>query len=573
MQPTTDVFKLQEIPTAKILKTWKAELEECTKSIPEEWHCYVETGEGERYNREAINAMMLFNKAASIREKIKNELVWSGGHDPMPVQMKKEINSENVKAIQDLIWKHRWDQILDDYSMDSEEISRIGCENQLPGDHIKWFFQQFNRMQSDVFCVYPSEETETTTTINEDLHRGNAKSTPEGLVFVFNVGHSEEGVFIGTDGRPGWHFSFCYVDVFSRTITYGDSLGWPLPDGLLGVISKYYQDIIGSAIGEVSIKMCHDPAACKPNGTHACSSQCVVHFPLQTDRHICGVVALLISALACLKPDLFQVYAGIYEDTSYRGTVLLQHSSVHTEYLRKILAAWLAKKTIDVDYLTPVNFELYRSIAQDWERIGYGPKIEDLEVVDLDTGLSLLDQLFSKKASSFLVNTLQLPKNQDKDNSSMEKLETAEVKQESEMPLQVLEIQRIVSELAVKHLISDNHPDTTSMDSTNRKSTMKQNVAELFNLATAPICNETGNTAQDNAGNDGSDKITNEEDSVSDESQGPCPVITYWQSFDMRLMETFLEDLFCSDMAPLKLGATVPTDVAHSDVLKEESQK
>ena len=55
-----------------------------------------------------------------------------------------------------------------------------------------------------------------------------------------NVGSSSNGkTFLGSDARSGCHFSLAVFDSASDVMTYGDSLGWPVPENLKDTMSEY----------------------------------------------------------------------------------------------------------------------------------------------------------------------------------------------------------------------------------------------------------------------------------------------------------------------------------------------
>ena len=59
-------------------------------------------------------------------------------------------------------------------------------------------------------------------------------------LFLMNVGFSSNGkTFLGIDSRSGCHFSLAVFDSASKVITYGDCLGWPVPENLKDTVNEY----------------------------------------------------------------------------------------------------------------------------------------------------------------------------------------------------------------------------------------------------------------------------------------------------------------------------------------------
>ena len=121
--------------------------------------------------------------------------------------------------------------MLSPYSMFPRVLLMVCVNHCISGDHINWLFNVLNKSQSLVYCLY----------INNFLQRdpsalrlfSNESLKPQNLLFAVNVGHSANGfTYLGTDDLPCVHWTICLGDIYEKSITYGDSLAWLVPDGL-----------------------------------------------------------------------------------------------------------------------------------------------------------------------------------------------------------------------------------------------------------------------------------------------------------------------------------------------------
>ena len=92
--------------------------------------------------------------------------------------------------------------------------------------------------------------------------------------------------------------------------------------------------------------LAHHPMATSRFG-HMCDWRCR-NYPLQTCSDVCGVIVLIIAALAALDRPLFQFLIG----PSEKSQVYLQRPSQHVYFLRRIIImCWFAESRIEINYV------------------------------------------------------------------------------------------------------------------------------------------------------------------------------------------------------------------------------
>eukprot|EP00795_Rhopilema_esculentum_P016104 gene16104-7458_t len=85
---------------------------------------------------------------------------------------------------------------------------------------------------------------------------------------------------------------YLVYDHASKKVTYGDSLGWDIPEDLVSRIKMFVDRIYGPDSFNIEVEMCHDPASHR-NGRRNCGQGCSKMYPFQTWGHFCGPVAII----------------------------------------------------------------------------------------------------------------------------------------------------------------------------------------------------------------------------------------------------------------------------------------
>ena len=167
------------------------------------------------------------------------------------------------------------------------------------------------------------------------------------LVLPLNVGKENGQTFIGTMNKSGSHWVLVVVEIrpFKR-ILYCETLAWKPPSDIIDVVNRYISHIprIGK-YDDTHLFLAHHPMATSRFG-HMCDWRCR-NYPLQTCSDVCGVIVLIIAALAAVDQPLFQFLIG----PSEKSQVYLQRPSQHAYFLRRIIMCWFAESRIEINYV------------------------------------------------------------------------------------------------------------------------------------------------------------------------------------------------------------------------------
>ena len=94
----------------------------------------------------------------------------------------------------------------------------------------------------------------------------NSSTKPDRFLFAVNVGRSCKGdTFIGSVLQRGCHWTMCLVNINSREIIYGDSLGWPVPYGLTDKVYSFIKLNRSTQRDAFSVILYHDPHSVNSN--------------------------------------------------------------------------------------------------------------------------------------------------------------------------------------------------------------------------------------------------------------------------------------------------------------------
>ena len=354
-QQLLDAFKMSYIPPEHQLIQWK---EQITRSGSEEQkYWYAETTSG-KMDLPTIQTLLRFHSATKIKKAVEQELSWFAGKYAKPQMVVEHPCASTVAKFQELLYTNRNDEMLQHCNMSPNELSRLCLNRWISDDHICWMTNILNRSQTDTYCVYLNGM------INKNpktLRRFSKTIQPKPLkqiLFALNVGASEGKTFLATDTRRGCHWTLCLVDLTTKKIVYGDSLAWPIPDGLVNKVKGYINAATTEDGSDYSITMCHDSDSISPStGCHICNQNCAQFYPLQTCSSICGIVVIIMAALACLRPVVFKHISMLHSNLTKRlPEVFLRNPTVSSKYLRRVVVAWVAENKVNINYVLSPEF-------------------------------------------------------------------------------------------------------------------------------------------------------------------------------------------------------------------------
>ncbi|XP_033633577.1 uncharacterized protein LOC117295121 [Asterias rubens] len=345
-----DVFAQTHMPGFSSLLSWTRQLEENRKRAPGDLS-YVSTEQGS-YSLTDVNHMLALHKAAATRRNVERELEWFAHMHLEPRTIKMLPGIDMIRRFQMLVLCPRWNAVLNDYKMTSGELAKICCDRWLTSSHMAWTVEQLNAIQVDTLCI--SSNDFTTTIVGSSLIP-EGREMPKSLLIICHVGklnYSQSEVFISTEKQRGNHYSICHLDTITKKITYADTLGWKVPELLPKYLVAYHTAIYGPQdMTDYKWHVCHQPG----NSVHCCSLLCSAQFPLQTCLTICGPVVIIMAALGCLRRDVFFYLTSANQQSSPELSYL-ETPTKYAQYLRKVVAVWLAKKFFNLEYIVPHDF-------------------------------------------------------------------------------------------------------------------------------------------------------------------------------------------------------------------------
>ena len=243
------------------------------------------------------------------------------------------------------------DKFLNNLDMTPEELSRLAVTRYLSCDHVRWFVKKINSMQTETLCIYINGVTDIDQFVQQNF------TQQENLSFVLNVGKSRDGqVFLANDSCPGNHWTFLHYNSSSKTITYGDSLGWSPPANLHEVISKWLNAVF-SMQEYPTITLCHESHSVDVRGRHVCTPECTP-YALQTCYNVCGPVAIFAMVISVFSPDFFSSITTSASKLTNNPSpfVYFSEPTKYNKYLRRVLMSWIADDSINFHHVVPKQY-------------------------------------------------------------------------------------------------------------------------------------------------------------------------------------------------------------------------
>ena len=105
------------------------------------------------------------------------------------------------------------------------------------------------------------------------------------------------------------------------------------------------------------MKVVLDPKFANEHG-HFCNKSICATYPFQTCSFICGVVAIVVSAIACLAKSFFEHIIKVqYNETSrHVSNLYIQKPTKCSKFLRCAVMAWMSADFIDIGFVVPSAF-------------------------------------------------------------------------------------------------------------------------------------------------------------------------------------------------------------------------
>ena len=103
-----------------------------------------------------------------------------------------------------------------------------------------WYVKKLNIQQKHSLCVYLNGERDYKRYLSQYFDKQT------NISFILNVGKLRDGpVYLGSDLRPGSHWSLVNYNNTTKSLFYADSLAWPPPEELSDVLTPWLTTAFG----------------------------------------------------------------------------------------------------------------------------------------------------------------------------------------------------------------------------------------------------------------------------------------------------------------------------------------
>ena len=320
------------MPPEDMIRVWKTQLAAFASDVQEKIFPYIKClfplGE-KMYDHNSLEKMQTIHRFRNIKYDAKREMDWFSEEYDIPLSLQKCPSQKSISDFQKLLYESPYNQEVPGYGMVPDELAKLCCERWLTNDHMYWFAEKINSSHQSTVCVYLNHAANVERIAEKLL--SSRSDTPTCVLFLINVGR---------DGDK-------------KNMSYGDSLGWKMPNDLLQRLQPYLTSFWSENISEYSMHYCHNPVGTTDAG-HACQATCSSLFPLQTDSSSCGVVVLIMAGLAFADKPFFNNMLSNEEPRAASASLTFRHLTDPTRfscYLRRVLIAWFVEETVDSRYL------------------------------------------------------------------------------------------------------------------------------------------------------------------------------------------------------------------------------
>ena len=298
------------------------------------------------FDEASVYNLLNIHRLSSISELVKEESKWFNKvlcSDDLPcANMKKDLETFK-KLLEDTPNGH----FVFDYNKTilASDIASIAGSRWVNFGILSGIVKMLNSTESCVFML-----NDAMLLNKQELQKviENVKGNPKAVIFISNVGKSKE-VFLSSPSKKGCHWTLTYVDLVRNQWYYCDTLGWNAPSDLKKEIQKivetFYREKDVPRKPFQGFTFCHIPSK---TSSHVCSSRCLPNFPLQTCGNVCGIITIVLAAIAAKAPVLWKQVL-----LSREGTLAawLREPSLNSDRLRATTASWLVKAMVDVNTL------------------------------------------------------------------------------------------------------------------------------------------------------------------------------------------------------------------------------
>ena len=224
---------MKAIPSLAQLFMWESQLESTQKIAIGEFCIVTKIG---NFSIDNIKNLIKLHKVKTVSEAVCKEI--DGFNEsmlkPLSVQNHPQVNQ--INQFKEMLLHNPAGTFLKDHRMTPNELSYLCCRRLLSCDHFLWLKHRLNQDQKDSLCIYLNYVRDKKVFVERNVDMCNP---PKRLVLILNVGSRSGNTFLGSDLKPGCHWSFCIVEKDCSMI-YCDSLGWNVPSEL----SQHVKELI-----------------------------------------------------------------------------------------------------------------------------------------------------------------------------------------------------------------------------------------------------------------------------------------------------------------------------------------
>ena len=306
------------------------------------------------FKESSLQTLIKIHELIEIKRKVNEEKRWFNVSVPVPNVYCSPPDQALISAYEKLLFENADDKVVLGREIIASDLSCLTSNGWLTLSIVKEFVGVFNKQSSETLVLVLNDLIGL-----EQKHIAKLLAKEKGkqikrLTFIVNVGRNGTKTFVAKPGKQGCHWTVMYIDVTTNKWLYCDTLAWAPPDDLTANVNA----LMNILIPELSLPtkpvqgrfVAHRPESMKA-GAHHCSKSCFRNIPLQKCGNVCGVIALIVAAISCMDPKLWDCTFLDIRNKLPNQLQWLLHPTSYASYLRRVLIHWLMAKHVDLKLL------------------------------------------------------------------------------------------------------------------------------------------------------------------------------------------------------------------------------
>ena len=305
------------------------------------------------FEESSLQTLLKIHRLIEIKRNVTEEKRWFKVKVPVPNVYCTPPDQVFITAYEKLLFENTDDKVVLGKEIIASDLSCLTSNGWLTLSMMREFVELFNKQSSETLVLVLND------LIGLERIQITKLLAKEKITFIMNIGRNGTETFVAKPEKQGCHWTIMYIDATTNKWLYCDTLAWPPPNDLTTNVNS----LMNILVPELSLPI--KPVqgrfvAFRPEsmnaGVHHCCKNCFRNIPLQKCGSVCGVIALIVTAISCMDPKLWDCNFLDIRNKLPNQLAWLIHPTNFAPYLRRVLIHWLMAKHVDLKLLGVSTF-------------------------------------------------------------------------------------------------------------------------------------------------------------------------------------------------------------------------